>query len=261
MIVRWMTVTAILASFGCAVDRDEAGDDPQLCVLDPSGRGLGVCGGEDDMPEAPAPTPTPEPEPAPEPLPPRMPRPDDACHDLGEPCAFEGDCCIHPDGALVCVADEHGDASCHAGCETDDDCDTGCCVPLHGGASACMPAAECAHRCAPLGDACEVDTECCAGSQCIAGQCSARCDDDASCPTDCCDASGTCAPAEHCGGEPGCADGTHFCRDGNEMFECDGARWYGFDCEVACIEAGWGGSSGCQWSDLWEDDACVCSAA
>lgn len=251
MVRAWMRSTVVLVfAAACAAVSEEI-DDEDDEVTDVSAS---------TPAPTPAPEPAPEPTPEPDPAPPRSPEPaDDACHDLDEPCGFEGDCCIHPEGALVCVGDERGGASCRAACEGDEDCDSGCCVALHDGASACLDASECAHDCAPLGNACALDAECCDGSQCLDGQCAARCDDDGSCPTGCCDASGTCAPAEHCGGESACVDGTYFCSEGRDLFECDSGRWYGFDCEVACIEAGWDGSTGCQWSELWEGDACVCS--
>lgn len=178
--------------------------------------------------------------------------PDPSCRELDEPCAHDGECCIHPDGALVCVADEGG-ASCQPSCDADDDCASGCCTPLHGGGGACAPAEACMHDCAPLAAACERDDECCDGTSCVDRLCVLACSDDDACP------SGSCGDALSCDASPGCDDGHHFCSDGTTMFECDHDAWYTLDCTEACVEAGWKGTSGCAYADIYDDATCLCT--
>lgn len=182
------------------------------------------------------------------------------CAGQGDPCTHEGDCCGQPSGAMVCV-DEPGGATCHPACVDDDDCASGCCQPLHGGERACMDAEQCTHDCAPLLAACTDDAECCTGSSCVDAQCSVVCSEAAECPSSCCGDDGRCSSATACGGEDTCEEGTHFCRLGTTHFLCDDDAWYVVDCEAACIQSGHAGSSGCGWSDLYEDDVCLCASA
>ncbi|MBC8072411.1 MAG: hypothetical protein IAG13_29075 [Deltaproteobacteria bacterium] len=180
------------------------------------------------------------------------------CAGQGDPCAHEGDCCGQPGGALICV-DEAAGATCHAACVGDDDCATGCCQTLHGGERACMAAEQCAHDCAPLLARCAEDADCCAGSSCVDAQCSVGCTEAAECPSACCGDDLHCSSAAEGGGDDACDEGTHFCQAGTTHFLCDDDAWYVVDCEAACIEAGHAGSSGCGWSDLYEDDVCLCA--
>lgn len=174
------------------------------------------------------------------------------CRELDEPCTHGGECCIHPDGALVCVADDEG-ASCQPSCDSDDDCASGCCTPLHGGGGACAPTEACMHDCAALDAACDDDGDCCDGTSCVDHSCALACDDDAQCP------SGSCGDSLACEASDGCDDGHHFCSDGTTMFECDHDAWYTLDCTAACVEAGWKGTSGCAYADIYDDATCLCT--
>jgi hypothetical protein len=182
------------------------------------------------------------------------------CAGQGDACVHEGDCCDQPGGALICV-DAPGGATCHAACVADDDCATGCCQSLHGGERACMPAEQCVHDCAPLLAACADEADCCTGSSCVDAQCSVLCTEPADCPSTCCGDAGHCSSALACDGDDVCEEGTHFCQAGTTNFLCDDDAWYVVDCAAACIEAGHAGSSGCGWSDLYEDDVCLCADA
>ncbi|HWB75745.1 MAG TPA: hypothetical protein VG755_12345 [Nannocystaceae bacterium] len=175
-----------------------------------------------------------------------------SCRELDEPCATDDECCIHPDGALVCVAGDEG-ASCQRSCDSDDDCASGCCVPLHGGGGACVAAEACTHDCSPLDAACEDDDECCDGTSCVEQRCALACSDHDQCP------SGSCGDSTSCEAAKGCEDGHHFCSGGTTMFECDHDAWYALDCTAACIEAGWNGTSGCAYTDIYDDAACLCT--
>lgn len=180
------------------------------------------------------------------------------CAELGEPCSDQEGCCPAPDGGRVCVAEPQG-ATCHDACIDDDECDSGCCVSLHGEMRACVAAEMCEHACAPLLAACADDGECCDGTACIDGACNVACGGASECPSGCCGDDGQCASTSACGGVDACAEGSHFCQGGALQFLCDDDGWYAVDCDAACVEAGFDGSSGCGYSDLYEDDVCLCA--
>jgi len=142
-------------------------------------------------------------------------------------CRTNGDC---P------VAEYCNDATCapsgactgDSACEASFWCDfRGTCVPREPGAcrgtSDCSTSQVCVEgRCEDLGDTCQFDRECAAGSACVNNECAAICGSD----TDCADGDsclrGFCRPASECTSSAMCGAGTH-CVDGRCLDDCRGA--------------------------------------
>ena len=70
--------------------------------------------------------------------------PPSMCHDPGESCAVNGDCCDYDLDLAYCVNYGDNNVVCAAACFSGDDCFSGCCATLQDGSGACSAPEFCA---------------------------------------------------------------------------------------------------------------------